>query len=487
MDKVINITPVILCGGSGARLWPLSRSSFPKQFITLTDSESLFQKAINRIKKIKGPDYNINDPLVVTNEEHRFIALEQLNELNHISAKLLLEPVGKNTAPALTMAAMQALKDQEDSILVVTPADQIIRDSNAFSEALKKSISTATNNNLVTLGLVPDKAETGYGYIKYNQTKGNFDEFDVLEFVEKPSKNKAKEYIESKKYLWNSGMFVVGAKFWLETIKSLRFDIFQQTLNAFESMTKDNHFFRPNKQTFSKIPSESIDYAVIEKCNSANIPLKVVLLETSWNDLGSWDSLWSFEDKNEKGNVLKGDIIAEDTKNSIIHSSHRLVGVVGLENVAIIETADAVLVANRKNSQGVKDIVTNLDNQKRLEGIYHSKVHRPWGWYMTIDEGVNFKVKRIQVNPGASLSLQKHSKRAEHWVVVKGTAKVTRGKKEIILEKNESTFIPLGELHRLANPKKIPLEIIEVQSGNYLGEDDIERIDDQYGRGNTND
>jgi len=487
MDKVINITPVILCGGSGARLWPLSRSSFPKQFITLTDSESLFQKAINRIKKIKGPDYNINDPLVVTNEEHRFIALEQLNELNHISAKLLLEPVGKNTAPALTMAAMQALKDQEDSILVVTPADQIIRDSNAFSEALKKSISTATNNNLVTLGLVPDKAETGYGYIKYNQTKGNFDEFDVLEFVEKPSKNKAKEYIDSKKYLWNSGMFVVGAKFWLETIKSLRFDIFQQTLNAFESMTKDNHFFRPNKQTFSKIPSESIDYAVIEKCNSANIPLKVVLLETSWNDLGSWDSLWSFEDKNEKGNVLKGDIIAEDTKNSIIHSSHRLVGVVGLENVAIIETADAVLVANRKNSQGVKDIVTNLDNQKRVEGIYHSKVHRPWGWYMTIDEGVNFKVKRIQVNPGASLSLQKHSKRAEHWVVVKGTAKVTRGKKEIILEKNESTFIPLGELHRLANPKKIPLEIIEVQSGNYLGEDDIERIDDQYGRGNTND
>ena len=487
MDKVINITPVILCGGSGARLWPLSRSSFPKQFITLTDSESLFQKAINRIKKIKGPDYNINDPLVVTNEEHRFIALEQLNELNHISAKLLLEPVGKNTAPALTMAAMQALKDQEDSILVVTPADQIIRDSNAFSEALKKSISTATNNNLVTLGLVPDKAETGYGYIKYNQTKGNFDEFDVLEFVEKPSKNKAKEYIDSKKYLWNSGMFVVGAKFWLETIKSLRFDIFQQTLNAFESMTKDNHFFRPNKQTFSKIPSESIDYAVIEKCNSANIPLKVVLLETSWNDLGSWDSLWSFEDKNEKGNVLKGDIIAEDTKNSIIHSSHRLVGVVGLENVAIIETADAVLVANRKNSQGVKDIVTNLDNQKRLEGIYHSKVHRPWGWYMTIDEGVNFKVKRIQVNPGASLSLQKHSKRAEHWVVVKGTAKVTRGKKEIILEKNESTFIPLGELHRLANPKKIPLEIIEVQSGNYLGEDDIERIDDQYGRENTND
>ena len=282
-------------------------------------------------------------------------------------------------------------------------------------------------------------------------------------------------------------MFVIGANFWLETIKSLRSDIFQKTYNAFQSMTKDNHFIRPNKKIFVKIPSESIDYAVIENCNSANIPLKVVLLETSWNDLGSWDSLWSFEDKNEKGNVLRGDVIAEDTKNSIIHSSNRLVGVVGLENVAIVETADAVLVANRKNSQGVKDIVANLDSQNRSEGIHHSKVHRPWGWYMTIDEGANFKVKRIQVNPGASLSLQKHSKRAEHWVVVKGTAKVTRGKKEVILEKNESTFIPLGELHRLANPKKIPLEIIEVQSGNYLGEGDIERIDDKYGRENTND
>ena len=487
MDKVINITPVILCGGSGSRLWPLSRSSFPKQFITLTDSESLFQKAIKRIKSIKSPNINIKDPLVVTNEEQRFIALEQLNELNYTSAKLLLEPVGRNTAPALTMAAMQAIKDQEDSILVVTPADQIINDSNAFSEALKKSINTAINNNVVILGLVPDGAETGYGYIKYNQNKGNFDEFDVVEFVEKPSKNKAKEYFESKNYLWNSGMFVIGANFWLETIKSLRSDIFQKTYNAFQSMTKDNHFIRPNKKIFVKIPSESIDYAVIENCNSANIPLKVVLLETSWNDLGSWDSLWSFEDKNEKGNVLRGDVIAEDTKNSIIHSSNRLVGVVGLENVAIVETADAVLVANRKNSQGVKDIVANLDSQNRSEGIHHSKVHRPWGWYMTIDEGANFKVKRIQVNPGASLSLQKHSKRAEHWVVVMGTAKVTRGKKEVILEKNESTFIPLGELHRLANPKKIPLEIIEVQSGNYLGEDDIERIDDKYGRENTND
>ena len=487
MNKITNITPVILCGGTGSRLWPLSRSSYPKQFITLTDSESLFQKAISRISNFKNPSFNINDPLVVMNEEHRFIALEQLNELNFTSAKLLLEPVGKNTAPALTIAAMQVIEDQEDSILVVIPADQIIRDSNAFLEALNSSINAANEEKIVIMGLVPDRAETGYGYIKYNQKKGNFDEFDVIQFVEKPSKDKAKEYFESKDYLWNSGMFVVRANFWLETIKSLRLDIFKETFNAFQGMTKDNHFIRPNKQIFSKIPSESIDYAVIEKCNAANIPLKVVPLETSWNDLGSWDSLWSFEDKNEKGNVIQGDIIAEDTKNSIIHSSHRLVGAVGMENVAIIETADAVLVANRKNSQGVKDIVTKLTSQKRPEGIHHSKVHRPWGWYMTVDEGVNFKVKRIQVNPGASLSLQKHSKRAEHWVVVKGTAKVTKGDKDTILKENESTFIPLGELHRLSNPKKIPLEIIEVQSGNYLGEDDIERIDDNYGRGSKND
>lgn len=487
MNKITNITPVILCGGTGSRLWPLSRSSYPKQFITLTDSESLFQKAISRISNFKNPSFNINDPLVVMNEEHRFIALEQLNELNFTSVKLLLEPVGKNTAPALTIAAMQAIKDQEDSILVVIPADQIICDSNVFLDALNNSINVANEEKIVIMGLVPDRAETGYGYIKYNQKKGNFDECDVIQFVEKPSKDKAKEYFESKDYLWNSGMFVVRANFWLETIKSLRLDIFKETFNAFQGMTKDNHFIRPNKQIFSKIPSESIDYAVIEKCNAANIPLKVVPLETSWNDLGSWDSLWSFEDKNEKGNVIQGDIIAEDTKNSIIHSSHRLVGAVGMENVAIIETADAVLVANRKNSQGVKDIVTKLTSQKRPEGIHHSKVHRPWGWYMTVDEGVNFKVKRIQVNPGASLSLQKHSKRAEHWVVVKGTAKVTKGDKDIILKENESTFISLGELHRLSNPKKIPLEIIEVQSGNYLGEDDIERIDDNYGRGPKND
>ena len=486
MNKDINITPVILCGGTGSRLWPLSRSAYPKQFVTLTGSESLFQQAVMRVSQLRTIDFNINDALVVTNEEHRFIALEQLQQLDDTSAKLFLEPIGRNTAPALTMAAMLAEQDDKDPILVVTPSDQIIRDSDPFLQALDSCIKAANEDSIVIMGIVPNKAETGYGYIKHDVKVGNFNEFNVKQFTEKPTLEKAEQYVKSKDYLWNSGIFVVRASIWLNAIKSLRLDIFEATLNAFKTHTTDNQFIRSDQENFSKIPSESIDYAVIEKCNAAGIPLKVVPLDAGWNDLGSWDSLWSFEDKNEKGNVVHGDVVIEDTKDSLIHSTHRLVGAVGVENIIIVETADAVLVANRKNSQGVKAVVAKLDKEKRIEGISHLKVHRPWGWYMTIDEGKNFKVKRIQVNPGASLSLQKHSKRAEHWVVVKGTAKVENGDKEIILTENESTFIPLGELHRLSNPKKIPLEIIEVQSGEYLGEDDIERIEDNYGR-KTND
>ena len=486
MSKDINITPVILCGGTGSRLWPLSRSAYPKQFVTLTGSESLFQQAVMRVSQLRTIDFNINDTLVVTNEEHRFIALEQLQQLNDTSAKLFLEPIGRNTAPALTMAAMLAEQDDKDPILVVTPSDQIIRDSDPFLQALDSCIKAANEDSIVIMGIVPNKAETGYGYIKHDVKVGNFNEFNVKQFTEKPTLEKAEQYVKSKDYLWNSGIFVVRASIWLNAIKSLRLDIFEATLNAFKTHTTDNQFIRSDQENFSKIPSESIDYAVIEKCNATGIPLKVVPLDAGWNDLGSWDSLWSFEDKNEKGNVTHGDVVIEDTKDSLIHSTHRLVGAVGVENIIIVETADAVLVANRKNSQGVKAVVAKLDKEKRIEGISHLKVHRPWGWYMTIDEGKNFKVKRIQVNPGASLSLQKHSKRAEHWVVVKGTAKVESGDKEIVLTENESTFIPLGELHRLSNPKKIPLEIIEVQSGEYLGEDDIERIEDNYGR-KTND
>jgi len=486
MNKDIIITPVILCGGSGSRLWPLSRSAYPKQFITLTGSESLFQQAVLRVSQLGTIDFNINDTLVITNEEHRFIALEQLQKLNNTSAKIFLEPVGRNTAPALTMAAMLAEQSDKDSILVVTPSDHIIREPDVFEQALSRCIKTANQESIVIMGITPDKAETGYGYIKHDLKAGNFNEYNVERFIEKPSLDKAEQYVKSKDYLWNSGIFVVKASIWLNAIKSLRLDIFEATLNAFKKNIKDNQFIRPDQENFSKIPSESIDYAVIEKCTVAGISLKVIALDAGWSDLGSWDSLWSFGSKSKKGNVIHGDVVIEDTKNSLIHSTHRLVGAVGVEDIIIVESADAVLVANRKNSQGVKAIVAKLGIEKRTEGAYHSKVHRPWGWYMTIDEGKHFKVKRIQVNPGASLSLQKHSKRAEHWVVVKGTARVERGDKEIVLEENESTFIPLGELHRLSNSKKTPLEIIEVQSGEYLGEDDIERIEDNYGR-KTND
>lgn len=481
MNDIFNITPVILCGGSGSRLWPLSRSTYPKQFITLTGSESLFQMAVKRLSQFSSKDFEINKFMVVTNEEHRFIVSEQLQQLEISKANILLEPVGKNTAPALTMAAMMA-EDDGDPVLIVTPADQIIRDSDTFLKALKNCVMAACEGSIVTMGINPDRPETGYGYIKHDLKPGEFNEFSVKQFTEKPSLKKAKEYIDSKNFLWNSGIFIVKKSIWLNTIKSLRLDIFEATLNAFELNKKDNQFIRPDEEIFSKIPSESIDYAVIEKCHAADIPLKVVPLDAGWNDLGSWDRLWSYEDKSKKGNVTHGDVVIEETKNSLIHSTHRLIATVGLEDIVIVETADAVLVANRESSQNVKEIVARLEKEKRVEGDCHSKVHRPWGWYMTIDEGENFKVKRIQVNPGASLSLQKHTKRAEHWVVVKGTAKVESGNKEMILEKNESTFIPLGELHRLSNPKKIPLEIIEVQSGEYLGEDDIERIEDNYGR-----
>jgi len=486
MNKDINIAPVILCGGTGSRLWPLSRSSYPKQFLTLTGSGSLFQQAIMRLIQLRKMDFNINDTLVVTNEEHRFVALEQLKQLDDAPATLFLEPMGRNTAPALTMAAMLASEGDKDPILVVTPSDQIMRDSDAFLQALSSCIKVANEDSIAIMGIVPNKPETGYGYIKHDVKVGNFNEFNVERFTEKPTLEKAKEYIESKNYLWNSGIFVVKASIWLSTIKTLRLDIFEKTFDAFKKNKKDNQFIRSDQEIFSKIPSESIDYAVIEKCNAAGISLKVVPLDAGWNDLGSWDSLWSFEDKDGNGNVTHGDVFIEDTTDSLVHSTHRLVAAVGVENITIVETADAILVTNRNNSQGVKSIVTKLDAEKRSEGANHTKVHRPWGWYMTIDEGADFKVKRIQVNPGASLSLQKHSKRAEHWVVVKGTARVERGDKEIVLTENESTFIPLGELHRLSNPKETPLEIIEVQSGKYLGEDDIERIEDNYGR-KTND
>ena len=478
----LHVTPVILCGGSGTRLWPLSRAGFPKQFLVLYGTTSLFQQAVDRINKISSDDISVDETLVVTGEEHRFIALEQLREIPSVSAKLLLEPEGKNTAPALTLAALQALKNGDDPILVVTPADQTVKNTEAFIGAIQRAVKVADSGAIAILGIKPTGPETGFGYIKQSGAAGDLGDFNVAEFVEKPDLETARVYLDSGDYSWNGGMFVVRASVWIKALNTFRKDILAATENAFNQSTVDQHFIRPNNQLFVEIPSESVDYAVMEKCPGSEFVIKVIPLDAGWNDLGSWDAVWQVGEKDQYGNLIQGDVLVEASENNLIHSSHRLVGVVGVNNLVIIETADAVMVADRSQSQFVKKIVSQLSDQGREEHVLHRKVSRPWGWYDTIDVGDRFKVKRIQVNPGASLSLQKHAKRAEHWVVVKGTAKVTCGNEVIILKENESTFIPLGEQHRLSNPSTDILEIIEVQSGAYLGEDDIVRIDDGYGR-----
>jgi len=482
----INIKPVILCGGSGTRLWPLSRTGFPKQFLVLSGTNSLFQQAVDRLNQLSTADITVGETLIVTNEEHRFLVLDQLRELSQLSASLLLEPVGRNTAPALTLAALQAIACGDDPILVVTPADQTVQNGAAFTEALQNSIRVAASGVIVILGIKPNKPETGFGYIKREGAAGLHNEYGVAQFAEKPGYEIAQIYCASGDYSWNSGMFVVRASVWLKALKHFRADIFESTSNAFVNSVRDNLFVRPDSALFANIPSESVDYAVMEKCPGSEFPIKMVSLDAGWNDLGAWDAVWQVGEQDANGNVSNGDTIIESTSNTLINASHRLVSTVGVNNLVIIETADAVLVADRYMSQDVKKIVNQLESQKREERILHRKVSRPWGWYDTIDVGERFKVKRIQVNPGASLSLQKHTKRAEHWVVVTGTAEVTCGDKVITLHENESTYIPLGETHRLANIGSMPLEIIEVQSGAYLGEDDIIRFDDSYGRNKVN-
>lgn len=483
---LINITPVVLCGGAGTRLWPLSRTGFPKQFLVLSGNASLFQQATIRLSKLAAADIEVGETLIVTNEEHRFLLLDQLRELPQVSATLLLEPVGRNTAPALTLAALQAITKGDDPILVVTPADQTVQNNHAFTEALQKSVRVAATGAIVILGITPDKPETGFGYIKREGAAGPHNEYSVAQFAEKPDLANAQAYLASGDYAWNSGMFVVRASVWLKALKHFRLDIFQSTSNAFNNSVRDNLFVRPDSALFAGIPSESVDYAVVEKCPGSNYPIKMVSLDAGWNDLGAWDAVWQVGEQDVNGNVTSGDAIIESTSNTLINASHRLVSTVGVNNLIIVETADAVLVADRSASQDVKKIVSQLELQKREERVLHRKVARPWGWYDTIDTGERFKVKRIQVNPGASLSLQKHTKRAEHWVVVTGTAEVTCGDRIITLHENESTYIPLGETHRLANIGTEPLEIIEVQSGVYLGEDDIIRFDDSYGRNKVN-
>jgi len=480
--RQLHVTPVILCGGSGTRLWPLSRKGFPKQFLVLSGKTSLFQQAVERVNGIASNDISVGETFVVTGEEHRFIALEQLREIPSVSAKLLLEPEGKNTAPALTLAALQALKNGDDPILVVTPADQTVQNAEAFIGAIQSAVKVADSGAIAILGIKPTGPETGFGYIKQSGAASNLGDFNVTKFVEKPDLETARAYLDSGDYSWNGGMFVVRASVWIKALNTFRKDILTSTENAFNQSTLDQHFIRPNDQLFLEIPSESVDYAVIDKCPGSEFEIRVIPLNAGWNDLGTWDAVWQVGEKDQNGNLIQGDALVEASENNLIHSSHRLVSAVGVNNLVIIETADAVMVADRSQSQFVKKIVSQLSDQAREEHMLHRKVSRPWGWYDTIDLGDRFKVKRIQVNPGASLSLQIHAKRAEHWVVVKGTAEVTCGDQVITLKENESTFIPLGEKHRLSNPSTDILEIIEVQSGAYLGEDDIVRIDDGYGR-----
>lgn len=473
------VQPVIMAGGSGTRLWPLSRAGFPKQFLVLGGDSSLFQQAATRLAALAGDGAAVAAPLVVGNEEHRFLVLDQLREVKLEPAAVLLEPVGRNTAPALTLAALQALESGSDPVLVVTPADQTVTDEAAFTQALRRAVAIAADGGITILGITPDRPETGYGYIRTEDAAGAP---KVAQFVEKPDAATAARYLAAGGYFWNAGMFVLKASAWMAALERFRPDIAAACRAAWAARATDQRFVRPGKAEFATVPSESVDYAVMERCPGSGIDIRMVELNAGWNDLGAWEAVWQVLPKDAAGNATVGDAIVTDSRNTLVHATSRLVSAVGLQDVVVVETPDAVLVADRSRSQDVKKIVAQLGAEQRGEHALHRKVHRPWGWYDSIDNGPRHQVKRIMVKPGASLSLQMHHHRAEHWIVVSGTAEVTNGDQVTMLTENQSTYIPLGQVHRLRNPGKVPLEIIEVQSGSYLGEDDIVRFEDTYGR-----
>jgi mannose-1-phosphate guanylyltransferase / mannose-6-phosphate isomerase len=482
-QHTINVQSVILCGGAGTRLWPLSRAGFPKQFLCLAGEGSLFQQAARRLANLETDDIAIASPIVVCNEDHRFLALEQLREIGFSTSSFLLEPIARNTAAALSLAALATAESDPEAILVVSPSDPAIGNLAAYNDAVHKAIRDAVDGAIVILGVTPDRPETGYGYIHTGGCNASSLPVPVSAFVEKPDLATAERYLASGDYFWNAGMFVLKASTWLAALAHFRPGIMAATRKAWDARQTDEQFVRPNRGYFAEIPAESIDYAVMEKCPGSRFPIRMVQLDAGWNDLGAWDAVWKTAQKDVRGNAMTGDVIATGSNDNLVHATSRLVSLVGVSGLVVVETADAVLVVSRECAQQVKAVVDALEKRGREERALHRKVHRPWGWYDSIDQGDRFKVKRIQVNPGASLSLQMHHHRAEHWVVVKGTADVTCGTRTLRLVENQSTFIPLGETHRLANPADTPLEIIEVQSGHYLGEDDIVRFDDEYGRG----
>jgi len=465
----MQITPVILSGGSGTRLWPLSRKQHPKQYLSLADEQTMLQATIQRLQGLE----NLGCPIVICNQEHRFLVAEQLQQINIEKPMIILEPEGKNTAPAIAAAAHYI----KDGLMLILPADHIIQDTQAFHQSINIAIKQAEQDKLVTFGITPVEPNTGYGYIE--KSSEIVDQvYKIKRFVEKPGLETAKQYLKDGNYLWNSGMFLFTAQNYLKELNKYNAKISESCKQAIEKAKQDYDFLRLDSAAFSESPADSIDYAVMEKTENA----AVVPLDAGWNDIGNWSALYQIGEKDKNNNVIKGNAITTETTNSYINANHHMIATIGIDDLIIVDTADATLVASKDKTQQVKQIVEQLQQQNRTEEQLHRKVYRPWGWYDTIDNGHRFKVKRICVTPGATLSLQKHHHRAEHWIIVKGTAKITNGNKTELLTENQSTYIPIGTSHRLENLGKLPLEMIEVQSGSYLGEDDIERIEDNYGR-----
>jgi len=470
----IKIIPIILSGGSGTRLWPLSRKDRPKQFLQLYGSYSMLQETILRLRGIE----NIDRPIIVCNENHRFLVAHQCHDIG-IEPTIILEPNGKNTAPAITVAAIQSLVEFEDSVLLVLSADHKIEDIEKFHQAIETAKETALEKKLVTFGVKPTGPNIGYGYIKYSGNETNPSK--VEKFVEKPNLERANEYFISKEYLWNSGMFMFTSKYFLDELKKINPGMYQKSLEALERSTKDMDFIRLDDKSFNSCPSDSIDYALMEKSDN----VFVIPVDIGWSDLGTFESLRDSKTKDINGNIFEGDVISFDTNNTFIRSSDKLVTTVGISNMTIINTKDALFVSDNTQSENVKDIVKVLIESKRSEHIHHRKVHRPWGWYDSIEKGKYFQVKRLHIYPGAKLSIQRHQKRAEHWVLISGKLIATKGENDYAMTEGDSIFIPKGEIHSLYNPNDEYAEIIEVQSGSYLGEDDIERFEDIYGRADS--
>jgi mannose-1-phosphate guanylyltransferase / mannose-6-phosphate isomerase len=472
----MSIYPVVLCGGSGTRLWPMSRGGYPKQYLKLTSEHTLVQQTIRRLRDVS----DVVAPIVVTNNEQRFLVAEQLREIGVTPSSIVLEPVGRNTAPAIAVAALLAMRESEDALLLVLPSDHVILHEQVFTKIADIAADVAKDNYLVTFGIEPTEAHTGYGYIRSGAPLvENSNAYAVDAFVEKPDAATAEGFLKDGGYYWNSGIFMLKASTYMEELRRHEPEIARQAELALQLATRDHDFVRLDADAFKACPSVSVDYAVMEKTAHAAV---ITAADLGWNDIGSWTALAEIAERDENGNAVFGDVLTESVSNSYIRAEHRMVAAIGVDNIVVVETADAVLVVHRDKAQDVKKIVERLNASGRQESVTHRRVVRPWGSYEGIDQGERFQVKRIIVNPGAQLSLQMHHHRAEHWIVVKGTARVTNGDQEIMLTENQSTYIPLGVTHRLLNPGKIPLELIEVQSGAYLGEDDIVRFEDTYGR-----